>query len=405
MIRFLRHTLCLLLLLTFAACEKEKGPGYNPPATADQTVLLYMPGRDLIYFYRQNIEGICKAISKQIPGNGRMLICYQPDNYSSAVMQEIYYDTAKNRCETITLKNYDQFNAGVAANVQQLFADAAALAPAQRYGLIIGCHGKAWVPASSGVIPYSLRAESGTDPWAAVPGAKPTRSFGDLNYELDIPELAAILGSLSHRFDYLIFDDCFMANIETLYDLRESVDYVIASPCEIMAAGFPYSRVIPHLFAGNGVLNGLEKSCWEFWNFYQNDWETIAGNDQSGCISLAVMSELNSFAAVMQRINAAGKQAFDVNTLQTYKGGQTPLFYDLGHYVLQSCGDQALIGDFTKQLDKAFPTNCRLHTPKFYSKYNDRQNPVFFYTGVSTSEPSKTYATENQQTNWYQTTH
>ena len=37
MIRILRHTLCLVLLLTLAACSKEE-PGYNPPAVATQTL-------------------------------------------------------------------------------------------------------------------------------------------------------------------------------------------------------------------------------------------------------------------------------------------------------------------------------------------------------------------------------
>lgn len=404
MIRTLRQTCCLLLLLTLAACSKEEGSGYNPPATADQTVLLYMPGRSLLNFYKNNIAGICKAVTDRIPGNGRMLVCYQPESQTKAVVQEIYYNTAKRRCETITLKTYDDFHAGSAARVVQMFAEAAILAPAQRYGLIIGCHGKAWVPAASGAIPYSAAAPK-DDVWTAAPGAKMTRSFGDSGYELDITELGAALSSLPHRFDYLIFDDCFMANIETLYDLRDAVDYVVASPCEIMGAGFPYDRVIPHLFTDETPLVKLEKSCWEFWNFYENDWASLPDNEQSGCISLAVMPELYALAEVMQRINENGKQPFELSELQSYKGGSTPLFYDLGHYVTLSCGDPALVEEFSAQLDRAFPVSCRLHTANFYSQYNDRLNPISFYTGVSVSEPSTRFAAENRQTNWYRRTH
>ena len=232
MIRILRHTLWLLAAATLAACSKEV-PGYDPPALADRTVLLYMPGQSLIAYYENNIQGICTAVTGRALGKGRMLVCWQPDDQTSAVVQEIYYDRNKRCSEAKTLKTYDDFDAGDPAAVQQLFADAAELAPARNYGLIIGCHGKAWIPASGGVLPRSMLPAD--DVWTTAPGAKPTRSFGDTGYELDITELAAALEAQRFRFDYLIFDDCFMANIETLYDLRRAVDYIVASPCEIMA--------------------------------------------------------------------------------------------------------------------------------------------------------------------------
>ncbi|MFQ7502065.1 MAG: hypothetical protein ACLRMJ_01040 [Alistipes finegoldii] len=37
------------------------------PATATQTMLLYMPGRDLLKFYKQNIDGVLKAVDANVP--------------------------------------------------------------------------------------------------------------------------------------------------------------------------------------------------------------------------------------------------------------------------------------------------------------------------------------------------
>lgn len=406
MMRLLRHTLCLLTLATLAACSKEE-PGYNPPALADRTVLLYMPGQSLSTYYKNNIQGIHTAVTDRALGNGRMLVCWQPEKQTSAVMLEIYYDRNKRRSETKTLKTYDDFNAGSAADVQRIFADAAELAPAQNYGLIIGCHGKAWIPASGGVLPYSLRsAEPDDDVWTTAPGAKTTRSFGDTGYELDITELASAIETQSFRFDYLIFDDCFMANIETLYDLRRAVDYIVASPCEVMGDGFPYDRIVPHLFEGNGVLSSLEKACWEFWNLYENDWRSTIAYEQSGCISLAVTAQLDALAKEMRRIKDK-KQAFDIDALQYYKGNVTKLFYDLEHYVTLCCNDQGVVDDFKARMELAFPVSSRHHTASFYSAYDRRNHSVNYYSGVSVSEPepSKTYAAENQQTNWYRDTH
>lgn len=406
--RSLLAPLLLTVVLLSDACSRQEESGYNPPAMADRCVVLYMPGRNLDYFYRQNLDGIVRAVSATVPGNGRMLVCWQPDNSRTAVLQEIYYNTRSRQCETLTLKEYGTFAAESPSSVAALLADAVAAAPARQYGLIIGCHGKAWIPASSGALPRSRRADSAAaDVWTPAAGAKPTRSFGDTGHELDITELASVLEALPFRFDYLIFDDCFMASIETLYDLRHAIDYVVASPCEIMAAGFPYDRILPHLFDDEELRPQLGEICREFWNFYQNDWNTISGNEQSGCISLTVMSELEALASEMRRVVEAPKTDFELSELQYYKGGTTKLFYDLGHYVQLSCGDQGTIDTFEAQLERAVPSEYRFHTPSYYSAYNNLLNPITCYTGITTSEPETTepYASDFRHTSWYLATH
>lgn len=406
--RSLVAPLLLTVVLLSDACSRQEESGYNPPAMADRCVVLYMPGRNLDYFYRQNLDGIVRAVSATVPGNGRMLVCWQPDNSRTAVLQEIYYNTRSRQCETLTLKEYGTFAAESPSSVAALLADAVAAAPARQYGLIIGCHGKAWIPASSGALPRSRRAGgAAADVWTPAAGAKPTRSFGDTGHELDITELASVLEALPFRFDYLIFDDCFMASIETLYDLRHAIDYVVASPCEIMAAGFPYDRILPHLFDDEELRPQLGEICREFWNFYQNDWNTISGNEQSGCISLTVMSELEALASEMRRVVEAPKTDFELSELQYYKGGTTKLFYDLGHYVQLSCGDQGTIDTFEAQLERAVPSEYRFHTPSYYSAYNNLLNPITCYTGITTSEPETTepYASDFRHTSWYLATH
>ena len=118
------------------------------PATATQTMLLYMPGRDLLKFYKQNIDGVLKAVDANVPGDGRVLVCYQPNAHSQAEMYEAYFNAEKQAAAFALLKTYDDFAAADPACVQRMLADVEALAPAQHYGIIVGCHGKAWVPAN-----------------------------------------------------------------------------------------------------------------------------------------------------------------------------------------------------------------------------------------------------------------
>lgn len=312
------------------------------PAVAAQTLLLYMPGRSLASYFEQNIEGIRRAVDADTPGDGRIFVCWQPANQRTAELFELYYDPNSASCATREVKTYTEFNAGDPESVHTLFAELADEAPALSYGLIIGCHGKAWVPASAGTLARgALQPSDGAkEYWQPAPGAYPTRSFGDSGYEMDITELADALAALPYRFDFLLFDDCFMANIETLYDLRASVDHVIASPCEIMADGFPYDRIIPQMFTDEGRSHDLGAVCYEFWNLYQNDYASTIYRMQSGCITLAVMSEIDRLADVMRRINRTPAAEYDPNTLQTYEGLSPHLFYDMGQYVSVRCSER-----------------------------------------------------------------
>lgn len=179
------------------------------PAVAAQTLLLYMPGRSLASYFEQNIEGIRRAVDADTPGDGRIFVCWQPASQRTAELFELYYDSNSASCATREVKTYTEFNAGDPESVHTLFAELADEAPALSYGLIIGCHGKAWVPASAGTLARgALQPSDGAkEYWQPAPGAYPTRSFGDSGYEMDITELADALATLPYRFDFLLFDD------------------------------------------------------------------------------------------------------------------------------------------------------------------------------------------------------
>lgn len=379
-------------------------------ATASQTLLLYMPGRQLVSYYLNNIAGIEAAVDASVPGDGRILVCYHSERrHDRAELLEIRYDPEKQACVRESIAKYENFNAADPETLGRMFADVGTLAPAERYGLIIGCHGKAWVPASAGTLTgYAARLREQEEAlWTPAPGALPTRSFGDPGYELDIRQLAEAAEAQEFRFSYLIFDACFMANIETLYDLRRAFDSIVASPAEIMAAGFPYERTMPLFFADEGAACDLEGVCRAFWDFYMNDWDSVPNNAQSGCISLTVTNQLEPLAAVMSEVHALAPAAFNPDELQVYEGFRTGrhVFFDLGHYVETICTDADLLTRFREQMERTFPPACRLSTPNFYSAYNASMNPLTRYSGVSISEPSVRYVDENRLTVWYLATH
>lgn len=404
--RGLRVLLLCCMAVVAVACSNENPPAPDPtptpkpePEVTQHTVMAYLPGTSLLSFYLRNIQAMCEGASEEALETNRLLVCYQPNGATSASVLEII----NNGTEVSMMRNvksYREFEPSDPACIATMFNDMMAEAPAESYGVIIGSHGKAWVPSTSGSL--SLWAPPvASNYWQPAEGALPTRSFGDPGHELDISELASVLEGLSVRPEYLIFDACFMANIETLYDLRNSVDYIVASPCEVMGTGFPYDRIMPHLLSEESSREKMEQTCL---NFYES-FNEMEGIWKSACVSLTVTSELEGLAAVMQRINSGTTLSYDRNALQIYDALSMPLFFDLGDYVNRYCGDDGLLTEFEEQMEKTFPSDSRLHTPGFYSAYNNQLNPINYYTGVTVSEPSYQYEVVNRQTNWYQATH
>lgn len=80
-------------------------------------------------------------------------------------------------------------------------------------------------------------------------------------------ELIELFNSLPIKFEFILFDACLMGNIEVLYQLRNKADYIIASPTEILVAGFPYTQTIPLLLQKE--IN-FDNVTTEYVNYYEN---------------------------------------------------------------------------------------------------------------------------------------
>ncbi len=124
------------------------------------------------------------------------------------------------------------------------------------------------------------------------------------NKFINIPTLAKVLNKLPHM-QFIFFDCCCMANIETVYELRNSTDYVIALASETAAKGAPYNTIVPLLSLNNDVVgDSIIKHYVEDSNF----GDTIGGV----CLSYVKTSELTALKdgtkTLLQKLYAKQKQ-------------------------------------------------------------------------------------------------
>ncbi len=397
-------------LLLFA-CTKEAEQTQSQedippqPDTTPQTTLMYMTGTDLSYYFGLNITAVKSAVSKNALGYGRFLV-FKHSTSSSADLIEYRYENGD--CVADTLKTYSSIKSLSLEAITEVVADTKELAQADAYNLIVSGHATGWVPKSRTTSSWSVASPTVPIDWEGMFSASgiTTRYLGSTNDGYyDVDELKESLEATGTHFGYILFDECFMSSIEAIYSLRSLCDYIIASPCEIMGAGFPYDTALPELYSNYGLETNLQGACQAFYDYY------AAYAYPSGCVALTVTAELDALVEIINTINLSGAlQEVDLSAIQAYERLENHIFFDLEQYILASCSDSSLCQEFTDQMALAFPTDCRLHTERFFANigvsasssnnYEAYYTTISYYSGITTSQPSVQMSSEWEQTEW-----
>ena len=204
------------------------------------------------------------------------------------------------------------------------------------------------------------------------------------------------------QMQYIMFDDCYMSNIEVAYELRNVTSHLIGCASEVMAYGMPYHKMWRYLAQ---LSPDYQRIVNEFHNFYST-YSTPCGN--IGITDCAVADEM---AGVMKQINAA--YTFNLaDTLQVQKldGYRNTIFYDMGDYVDKLCGGTALYTAFQSTLSRLVPYKST--TPSIYTNLGEtpsRYISVTRFSGITISDPTvSSYESaflNKTHTQWWQVTH
>ncbi len=376
----------------------------TPPAEANHTLMFYFFGTSLGRYFKTNIEDAVAAINRGILGNNNRVIIFRQESKDKAYISELCYDVDGGECieqriEEITLNTNEIITPDEMGGYISKMAE---IAPAKRYGIVIAGHGQGWITRE--IINNDKDISTfgaGYNPWIPAAGAEVTRAFGESNVQVNIDELAEGIEKSGVELDYILFDACFMANIEAIYDLRNAANYIIASPCEIMGKGFPYHRTLPYLFENEGMTTDYEGAAESYYKFYKDEY---TGSSRCGSITVFNCSEIETLAEATKEVvkSAKSNDDIDIDALQTYEGQATHHFYDFGQWVKTVATDNAALKTFNEQMAKSVVATYSL--PTFYSAYGSYGTyniNLDVYTGVTTSAPSKAYPKGWRTTSWY----
>lgn len=356
--KLLMSLFSLLFLIFMISCSKEKpvepnipeDPVVTPgPLTESHTLIVFMQGDNgLEEFMDVNLQRIVTAYYDVPQDLGKVVVFYDRGNYTR--LTELYLSDGMTKQRVI--KEYSNTVSTVDPDfVKGVFDLIRQEVPSESYGLILSSHGGGWVPAD--IFDLYLYLDTANEQPLAE------RSFyGQDGYDcMELPQLAQALEGWDFR--YVIFDACYMASVEGLYDVRGLSDYIIASSAEIMGTGFPYEDIIPILFSRED--HSLVEACEAYMDMYR---------ESSGTISLIDCTKLENLAQVMLQINQAeGEKLVDVSNIQPYEAFSTHLYFDFEQYVEALTSNEELLSMFDEVLsDVVLFTD---HTSQFFSAVGD----------------------------------
>lgn len=396
------------------SCSNGDSPdGPDVPVTpVGQTVFMFFPwSNNLLSDFRRTVEDM-QTVVTQRSMKGERIMVFMATSEREAVLFELKKQNG--RCLTDTLRRYSDRPFTSRQWLTSLFSEVMTLAPASRYGMVVGCHGLAWVPVQGQRnAPKRLGSQEKIDEednlykeekidkegddlmHFEVQGPVTTRFIGGTYPETQIEttDLADAMADAGLHTEYILFDACYMSSVEVAYELKDVTHYLIASPTEVLSYGFPYITMGKHLL-GTPNYKGIADSFISFYSSYNLPYGTVAVTD---------CTQLDALAAIAQQINAAATEQLVPNGVQIMDGYSPTLFYDLGHLMSLKDAGTVLTAAFAEQLEKTVP--YKGHTGQYFTTLKDAPVDIRHYSGLNTSQGSLNHMADRlSETAWYKAT-
>lgn len=398
------------------SCSNGDSPdGPDVPVTpVGQTVFMFFPwSNSLLSDFRRTVEDMQTVVAQRSMKDERIMV-FMATSEREAVLFELKKQNG--RCLTDTLRRYSDRPFTSRQWLTSLFSEVMTLAPASRYGMVVGCHGMAWVPVQGqrnarkrlgsqerideeDNLYKEERLDKEGEPndlmHFEVQGPVTTRFIGGTYPETQIEttDLADAMADAGFHTEYILFDACYMSSVEVAYELKDVTHYLIASPTEVLSYGFPYITMGKHLL-GTPNYKGIVDSFISFYSSYNLPYGTVAVTD---------CTQLDALAAIAQQINAADAEQLVPNGVQIMDGYSPTLFYDLGHLMSLKDAGTVLTAAFAEQLEKTVP--YKGHTGQYFTTLKDAPVDIKHYSGLNTSQGSLNHMADRlSETAWYKAT-
>ena len=114
----------------------------------EKTLLMYMPwSSNLTSYFYQNIKDMESCIEELGGLSDERVLVFISTSPTEANLFEIKYE--KGSCKRVDLKSYVNPAFTTENGIAEILDDVISYAPAQKYSMVIGCHGMGWLPVNT----------------------------------------------------------------------------------------------------------------------------------------------------------------------------------------------------------------------------------------------------------------
>lgn len=409
----------IVSIIGLGSCTEE---AFDIDKVNKQTILVFLPwtgGNSSIGLKEalsNNIDSICAGIKDKKGLNNTRVLVFFSNNANNSTLFDLTYNDVTKEVSRTPIKTYE----GSAYNSANGFADilneVRQNAEALNYALIIGGHGCGWSCADDWINypnqakSFNTQQTSSYDtPFSGIqfgtdPDNPTTRFFGSVDRKENSIDLSTLVEGIKQsgiKMQYILFDACYMGNVETAYELKDVTNYLVATSSEIMANGIPYRSMWSYL---NGTTPNYSSLVNGIVNFYKNSNSPYCNMAAIDC------RQLDALANVMKEINQ--KYTLDttipLDSIQPLDGFLPHLSYDMAVYVDSLRPNGYLKEQFSNQLKKT--VKAAAHTDCAYTAlrlYPEATIKIKNYCGLSISDPSQhpVAIRGKEKTGWWKATH
>lgn len=337
----------LFTAFLFTACTGGDLP-IPDPVIPQRTVIAYLCGdNNLSSEVEDKIDALQEGM-KRMGETSNHLIVYSDTRNSMPKLWEV---TAT---EAILLKEYTEMNSASADNLNRIIKEIMYDFPAESYGLICFSHASGWLPKGALNNPAGFMS--------AKSDSRERSIFEDGEYEMSLDKFAEAIPLTGNgdKFEFIIFETCYMAGIEVAWELKDKAKYMVASSAEILSPGMVdiYPDHLADLYTGKPDLMPFSRAYFNHWNGKQ-------GASRSATISVINLSNLPALAGIIKDIYQNGTEA-DIKDIQHFNRNAGALFFDLSDHI-RSIADKEQYTTFQKALDQV--VEYQNSTPLFMPGY------------------------------------
>lgn len=340
----MQHWIKYLIVLCFllSGCHKDddritSAPKPVPVPEPRRTVLVYMIADNSLNKW---VDDNLNKMMRSYDGHENLVVYVDGYNGDPRLVKLVMYDDGLVREDTVRV--YEERNSASPEVLRQTIEEVCAGFPTESYGLLLWSHGTSWLPSDGR-----------------------TRAFGqDGGDWMELNDLAAAIPD--RRFDFILFDACYMASIEVAYALRNKTNYLIASPTEVVEDGFPYNDIVSSFWGGE---EDYRKICGKFFAYYDSQ----PGIKRSATISLLKTEGLERLAGATRNI-IQGKEeqiaGLDLSAIQCVdrRGALYwyDVLYDFDDFISHMSPTDEQYEEFGDALNKVILFEA--HTPSFFGE-------------------------------------